>query len=108
MLPIIELLNFLSVTCIRSYTFIFSFSKDERQQDYVIEIRILPQPASFRVTTNGEYKIQLSQVHVNEEGKCYFRKSASCVEVIIKDKRKNVIKSFQYSVMLKTSKSLSF
>ena len=53
----------------------------EKQRDYVVEVHVFPQRPSFKMKASGEYKAELSTVYVNEENKCYFRKSACCVEV---------------------------
>ncbi|XP_066935674.1 schlafen-like protein 2 [Clytia hemisphaerica] len=50
----------------------------EKQRDYVVEVHVFPQRPSFKMNASGEYKAELSTVYVNEENKCYFRKSACC------------------------------
>lgn len=42
---------------------------------------MLPQKGRFKWLEDGTYHADIPSVHENEEGNCYFRKSASCVEV---------------------------
>lgn len=53
---------------------------EEKISDYVVEVKIFPQPAFFKRSPSGDFKAVLPPVYVNEEERCYFRKSASCVE----------------------------
>lgn len=56
---------------------------DEKTQDYVVEIKIHPQKGTFQVFDDSSFKAVLPVVYENEEGKCFFRKSASCVEYTV-------------------------
>jgi len=58
---------------------------EEQIRDYVVEIKVFPQKPIFKRSSTGQFKVELPPVYVNEEEKCYFRKSASCVEYSTED-----------------------
>ena len=64
-------------------TFCFVCQQDRAPRDYIIEIKIYPQKTAFKFYEDGSFKAQIPTIYQNEEGICFFRKSASCVEVSI-------------------------
>merc|ERR1711962_295871 len=53
---------------------------DKRPRDYIIEIKIQRQKTSFNYFSDGSFKADLPITYMGEEGKCFFRTSASCKE----------------------------
>ena len=55
-----------------------------RPQDYVVEIKIHKQKTTFNIYSDISFKVALPITYQNEEGVCFFRKSASCKEYSLK------------------------
>lgn len=65
--------------------------------DYVVEIKIYPQEPRFNVDAKdgSSFHAVIPIVYQNEEGKCFFRKSASCVEYSIDSVKELALQQLQ-------------
>ena len=53
---------------------------DTQPQEYVVEVRVQRQKSCFRYFQDGSFRAELPVTYMGEEGKCFFRTSASCKE----------------------------